>query len=437
MRVTPERQAALEVLLAVERGRRLDRALEAQVLDVRRRPWVHRVTYGVQRLRGRLDHLLEGVLSQPLADARPELRAVLRVGLYELLETEAPPYAVLSQSVEAARSFNGEGPARLTNAVLRKLSRMALAPDLASRFPDPASDPLGFLTHWGSHPDWLLERWLSRWSAPAVTRLVEANNRIPALYLRPRDGDLQRLQAALSAEDVEAERVAYGADCLRVGSVDDIGALLERTHAFVQDPGAALVVRAMSIQPGDLVADLCAAPGGKSRALHAAGATVLAADRSEARLRMLPADPPSGTEAATPSISRLVADGLSPALRAVPCVLLDAPCTGTGTLARHPDGRWRLRPGVLSQMASLQRRLLDAASEVVTSGGLLVYSTCSLEPEENVRQIQRFLARHLDFSLEAIPGVDTDLLDEAGCLEVLPQKTGFDGAFAARLRRRA
>ena len=410
----------------MDRGRRLDRAFATRELEPRRRPWVHRVTYGVQRLRGRLDTHLDAVLTRPLASAKPAMRAVLRMGLFELLETDSPAYAVLSQSVDAARLHGGEGGARLTNAVLRKLSKPGV---LDTHFGDPERDLAAYLSTWGSHPSWLIERWLSRWSKGEVRALVDANNRIPTVYLRASDGDVDRLKRALEAEGVAYGPEVTGTGCLPLSAPGDLARLLPAVGAFVQDPAGAWVAASVGAAAGDLIVDLCAAPGGKARALAAAGARVVAGDLSPARAALMKAG------FADTGIPVFVGDGRHPPLRPGPCILLDAPCTGTGTLGRHPDGRWRLTPEMLQDLAILQADLLDAAARVVTSGGLLVYATCSLEPEENRDQIVQFLARHPDFSLEVPNHVDPALLDREGHLEVLPQKTGFDGAFAARLRR--
>ena len=348
------------------------------------------------------------------------------MGLYELTETESPDYAVLSQAVEAARLQGGEGGARLANAVLRKLSGRR---DRDAGFPDWTRDPLGYLTTWGSHPSWLIERWLARWDASDVRRLVETNNRVPTVYVRARDGDAERLSQALARAGRTYGSEVAGTGCLPLNETEDLVDLLPRIDAFVQDPAGALVAKVVAPSPGDTVVDLCAAPGGKARALAAAGARVIAGDASEVRVRLM-RDGPGGAD-----IPAFVADARHPAVHPVSTILVDAPCTGTGTLGRHPDGRWRLSVQALEDLVALQREILDAAGGVVTPGGLLVYATCSLEPEENQDQIVQFLARHPDFSLERASGVDEAWLDPRGNLEVLPHKTGFDGAFAARLRR--
>ncbi|MFM8781688.1 MAG: RsmB/NOP family class I SAM-dependent RNA methyltransferase, partial [Gemmatimonadota bacterium] len=205
-------------------------------------------------------------------------------------------------------------------------------------------------------------------------------------------------------------------------------------RCFVQDPAATLVVRYAAIPAGARVADLCAAPGGKAVEFARTAGEVIAADSSEARLtRVEETVERLGLETVTP----IVLDAREAASLA-PCdvVLVDAPCTGTGTFRRHPDARWRLKPSDLAVMAATQRAILRAAAEAVAPGGLLIYSTCSLEPEENDAQVESFLADHPDWTLEPPPAgtVPASVLD-AERLRVLPQRHGTDGSFAARLRR--
>jgi 16S rRNA (cytosine967-C5)-methyltransferase len=202
---------------------------------------------------------------------------------------------------------------------------------------------------------------------------------------------------------------------------------------FVQDPAATLVTEYAAIPTGATVADLCAAPGGKALELSRTAGTVIAGDKSIARLQRLLANV---RRLETTNIYPFVGDARDPAIRPVDAVLIDVPCTGTGTFRRHPDARWRLKVSDLAVMAALQKGILRAAARVVRPGGILIYSTCSLEPEENDAQVDSFLSENPNWIVEAPPegSVSPDLLDN-GRLRVLPQRHGTDGAFAARLRR--
>jgi 16S rRNA (cytosine967-C5)-methyltransferase len=421
------------VLRAVRRGVLADRAFESCVdgLAEADRRLTQELAYGVLRLRGRLDHLLDPLVRGGLGRLDKDVIDILRLGAYQLLELDrVPAYAAVSDAVELAKANAGRGAGSLTNAVLRRLNR-----DYADehRYPERERDPVGYLATWGSHPRWLSERWLARWPLEEVERLVEYNNTRPALHLsvvdRP-DEAVRRLRAA----GIQADPVPLVPTSLRIDSSELMRAL-GLVPAIVQDPGAAAVLDYMALDPGSRVVDLCAAPGGKAALLAARGQEVLALDVAGPRLaRVVETRIRLG-------LSRLHvvrADSTRPPLSGAEVLLLDAPCTGTGTLARHPDGRWRLQVGDLESQTGLQRRLLDAAARALAPGGLLVYATCSLEPEENEEQVEAFLNKHVEFGLEA-PGEDrlsSEFLGAEGELRILPQRHGMDGAYAARLRHR-
>ncbi len=392
----------------------------------------HELAYGVLRLRGRLDHVIGQLVTGRPSRLEPDVVDALRLGAYQLLELDrVPAYAAVSDAVEAVKQRSGRGASSLVNAVLRKLSGTSYA---RYDFPAREEDPPGYLSTWGSHPRWLVERWLSQWPVEEVERLTAYNNARPSVYLSvvgSSEEALKRLNEA--GVDVEPmDRYPYS---LRLDA-SDVGRALDWTPAVVQDPGAASVVDYMALDPGLPVVDLCAAPGGKAALLAARGHEVQAFDVSLKRLaRLLDTRARLGLR----GLHVVVADSTRPPMATAPAVLLDAPCSGSGTLGRHPDGRWRLKPTDLESFVDLQRRLLEAAARIVVPGGVLVYATCSLEPEENEEQIATFLSQRDDFQLE--PPLDTaippELLGDDGDLRVLPQRHEMDGAYAARLRRNA
>jgi 16S rRNA (cytosine967-C5)-methyltransferase len=201
---------------------------------------------------------------------------------------------------------------------------------------------------------------------------------------------------------------------------------------IVQDPGQALLAWFADVPPGSAVYDASAAPGGKTISLGRDAALVVAGDVSRDRVRRLTenlARAGGGREYA------VVADARHPPVRSADAVVLDAPCLGTGSFARHPDARWRVSPAALGELAGEQAHLLEGAAEAVGPTGLLVYSTCSLEPEENEQQVERFLERHPDFRREPSDTFPVALLTAKGDMMILPQRDAMDGAYAARLRR--
>jgi 16S rRNA (cytosine967-C5)-methyltransferase len=422
----------LTVRLAAERGRRLDRAFSevAGRLDPRDRAFAHELAYGVTRLRGRIDHLLTPHLRRGVDGTDAEALELLRVGAYQLLYMGGvPAYAAVSETVDLARALIGSRPAGFVNAVLRRVQEGGAGPD---RFPDPEADPLGFLVTWGSHPEWLVTRWLDRWGFADTRALIERNNARPSTFVVPLLMEPAEAVARLEAAGLEASSVGQGTGCVALADGVSVAEVLARIpEAVVQDPAAHLVTRYADVPSGILVTDLCAAPGGKALALSGRPSTILAADRSESRLRMLK----ENAQRTGVPVHLVVADALAPPITRSDAVLLDVPCTGTGTLSRHPDARWRLRPGSIGEMVRLQDRMLDAAADVVAPDGLLVYSTCSLEPEENQDRVAAFRERRPDFVTEATTAVPSEYLNQWGSLEVTPQRSGFDGSFAARMRK--
>ena len=393
------------------------------------------MVFGIQRLRGRLDYLLDRRVKRGLESVKPGVRDSLRIGLYEILYMGGvPEYAAVSQAVDLAHSKGGRGVAGFANAVLRGIARDGGGPE---NFPAPETHPVEFLSTWGSHPRWLVERWLTRWSSADVRKLVEANNGVPPLSLRCLWDRPEEAVEALKARQIDASVVGSGTGCVTIHGHASLEEAMRVVPAVVQDPAAALVVSYIDPKPDARIADLCAAPGGKTLALAARGNLVLAADLSIERLRLVRENLNRVREQGgrRVRVSTVQADALAPPISRPDMLLLDVPCTGTGTLRRNPDVRWRLTPDRLDEMVALQGRLLDVCADVVPSGGVLVYATCSLEPEENEEQIEAFMARRPEFHMDLGEGVNGEFLNDQDYLYVMPQAFGFDGAFAARLRK--
>jgi 16S rRNA (cytosine967-C5)-methyltransferase len=429
---TVTRQAALEALARVREGELGDRALDAATegLDPRDRAWTQELVYGTFRLQGRLDHVVDTFARDGAASLDPAVLDVLRLGAYQLMEMgSVPAYAAVSESVELVRMAGVPRASGLVNGILQNLRRR---PEI--QYPDFDQDPAGFLCTWGSHPRWLVEKWIERWGAAQARVLVEANNRRPELYIRPLGVPVEEARSRLSAAEIECAAVDFSPDSLHVPTAP-VAEVLTTVPAVVQDPAAALVVRYAGVAEGDTVLDVCAAPGGKALGLADRAGRVVAADLSRRRMKRVTQN--SARLGWNDRIGVVVADARRPPFRESDAVLLDAPCTGTGTLRRHPDGRWRVTGDDLAALGRLQTELLAASAELVRPGGLLVYSTCSLEREENELQVEQFLATRPGWALEPTDEVDESVLDDAGRLCVLPQRHGVDGAFAARLRRPA
>jgi 16S rRNA (cytosine967-C5)-methyltransferase len=432
--VTEARIVAADVCADLRRGSLLDASFDrrASPLDPRDRRFARELVYGMLRQRAWIDALLTDRVRGGLSRLDPDVLDLLRLGAYQLLRMRSvPPYAAIAQTVEMAKRRHGEGPGKLTNAVLRRLDREA--DDLTVATP---ADPIDALALAESHPRWLVARWIARWGEEETRRLLQSNNTEAPIVLRPIHAVREQVEAMLESSGVAVSDAPLVSDSIQiaspVSSLTELGAFRQGLF-HVQDPASTLVTKYASIPEGAVVADVCAAPGGKSVELTRRASLVFASDLSPARIKRVVEN---ARRMDLPSVHAFVADARKPAVRAVDAVLIDAPCTGTGTFRRHPDARWRLKASDLAVMSKLQRDILRAASAVVKPGGLLVYSTCSLEIEENDAQVERFLAEHSEWTLEppAEGAVPPAVLD-AGRLRVLPQRHGTDGAFAARLRR--
>lgn len=385
-------------------------------LPDRDRRLAHELSAGVLRGQRALDRDLD------IERADPRLHDILRLGAYQLRRlTRVPAHAAVSTSVALAREAVGEAAARYVNQALRRVAR------------DDGQAQSGSED---THPPWLAARWRQRFGPEETHRLMTWNDVRPPLTLQPARWDLATLRRALEDAGVAVSEAPFGAG-LRIGSGHPRALPGYEEGAFlVQDPAQALVVRFAAVPLGAAVYDACAAPGGKAVAMAGVGARVTAGDVRRERLDRLH----HSVRRTGVAVHSVAADLLAAPFRADSwdVVLVDAPCSATGSMAHHPDARWRLSPGAIGRIAQRQAALLDAAARLVRPGGLLVYATCSIEPEENERQVEKFLQRHTALARRPVPdGVPAELMTSAGDFQSLPQRDGVDGAYAARLVRSA
>lgn len=432
--ITDARVAAAEICADLRGGELLDPSFDRRTarLDARDRRWVRELVYGMLRRRARIDAYLDQRVRGGSVRLDADLHDLLRLGAAQLLHMQSvPAYAAIAQTVELAKRRHGMGASKLANAVLRRLDRERDTLTL----PSP-SDPVDNLVIEGSHPRWLVARWVERWGIDETKRLLDANNREAPLVARPYHVVREQLEAMLESAGVHVSEAPLARDSIvlssQVSSFTELGPFRQGLF-HLQDPASTLVTQYACVPTGALVADLCSAPGGKSVELSRGASHVFASDLSFARVQRVVEN---AKRLEIDSLHVYVADARFPAIRPVDLVLVDAPCTGTGTFRRHPDARWRLKISDIAVMAAQQRAILRAAASVVKPGGLLVYSTCSLEPEENDEQIDHFLANNAGWRIDPPPeGVVPSAVLDNGRLRVLPQQHGTDGAFAARLRR--
>jgi len=434
------RTVALEILLAWDASRESVDALfanhsGADRLPPRDRDLVAELVRGTFRWQGRLDWMLAELVRRPLEEVDRPVLWILRLGLYQFDRLDRiPAHAIVDTAVETAKRFGSRGAASFVNAVLRRAtSRTEPPPE-----PDASEDPVAHLVARTGHPAWWLERSIAQRGFSRTLQLAAANNRKPSLTLRAASDrvDAAGLLEACAERGIPAEPGEYLPDAVRLpdGWHPFLRELLESGTAVVQDEAAGLVAHVARPAGGLSVLDLCAAPGGK--ALHFAAlcgdASVVAADVSARRLGAMRQ---TIERTGVAGVRLVVADGTRPATRGgFSRVLVDAPCSNSGVFSRRPDARWRRTAEDLPRLAALQGRLLDAARTQVGAGGLLVYSTCSLEPEENEDVIQAYRQRHpSDEVLSAGDVLPAEVVRD-GALATNPADHGIDGAFAAAIR---
>jgi 16S rRNA (cytosine967-C5)-methyltransferase len=417
----PARRAALEVLTAaLGRKAGLEAALEGPALgglSAQDRGFARALAMAALRHLGPIDAALAGRLTR---EPPEPVRMILRLGAAQLFWLDTPPYAAVNASVALAEADRATRPFKaLVNAVLRRLAEAG----------PPADDPAALA------PPWLFARWRAAYGEAAARGVAAAIANEPATDLTPRDG----ADAAALAEALEATPLPGGS--LRRagrGRIEEWPGFAEGRW-WVQDAAAAIPARLLAVRAGETALDLCAAPGGKALQLAAAGAQVTALDRSAARLARL-----SEALARTGLAAEIVAADAEAWAdpRSFDAVLLDAPCSSSGTFRRNPDVLWTLSPRDIAQLAGVQTRMLDAAAARVKPGGRLVYCVCSLEPEEGEAQARAFLKRHAEFATAPIApgegGAPAASVTPEGWLRLLPHHLdgGMDGFFVARLARR-
>lgn len=445
----PARTAAYHALRAVTAGRAdLPTALHVsrqQLSDERDRSLAAEIVTGALRWQRSLDHLIEHFAKRRLAKLDPEVVTILRLSLYQILHLDrVPASAIVDDAVNLTRAARKPSATGFVNAVLRSTLRQRHTLPLPPR-PQHESDRAAALAYLGvthSHPDWLVERWLDRYGFDAAERWVQFNNATPPLTLR-----INRLRvtredavAALAADGVDTGPARYAPDGLVVTSGNPLRRPADGIVS-VHDEASQLISRVVDARPGDRVLDLCASPGGKTTAMAAdmnGTGAIVASDVRPKRLALL-RETVRLSGAANVTVVRVGSTGSLPFAARFDRVLVDAPCSGLGTVRRDPDIRWRRREEELADLARDQIALLSRAAEVVRRGGRLIYATCSSEPEENEGVVDAFLGAHRDFTLLDLRKDDnrlvTPFIDDRGLFRTSPAAHGLEAFFAAVLTR--
>jgi len=428
------RREALDALNRIESGgafiSRISRGVDS---DKRGAGRTMDVVGGVTRQRRWLDFLIESFARHP-SRIDQRVRQILRMGLYEMLFMDLPHYAVIDEAVGLVKAEVRPQAGSFVNAILRNIQRQL--PTLPQpEDPDPAVE----LAIRYSHPDWMVKRWRDRFDKADVRALLEHNNRRPRYTLRCNtlESSMPELRKTLETLDVPCKDSPVVDDGVVVESLEKVlkSEAFDQGQVLVQDTAAMCVVRWLDPRPGERILDLCAAPGGKT--IYAAqrmrdDGEIVASDVHAARLRLVQK---AASKHGLSIIDTRKTDARKlTAEKPFDAILIDAPCTGTGVLAKRADLRWNRKEEDLARLCVLQKEILDHATTLLAPGGRIVYATCSIETEENQEQAKAFLERHSDFVTETPDvGMKSEIVGSNGWLEILPHWFGTDGAFAARL----
>ncbi|HEY9854790.1 MAG TPA: 16S rRNA (cytosine(967)-C(5))-methyltransferase RsmB, partial [Stenomitos sp.] len=402
----------------------------------RDRALITELVNGTTRRRRHLDHVLSAFLSKPLSALTTPIRNNLRMGAYQLLYTGIAAHAALDEAVKLAYRFGHPGVAKLTNAVLRRVQREG------QNVPLP-EDPQAALAIRESLPDWIIDRWVAAYGLATATELARASHQPLPVSLRT--NTLKTTRETLLAEFAAAGVTAVPSPVVPEGIRFPEGVALGELPGYnegswyVQGEAAMLTSRIVDPRPGETVADIGAAPGGKTThmaALMQDQGRILAIDPHAGRLALVAEN---AERLGEHIVTLCPQEGTVPLESPVDRALVDAPCSGLGVLYRKSDLRWRLKPEEADALPTEQEAILAVAAQAVKPGGVLVYATCTILPAENERVVERFLASHPDFA----PGDLAPHLPESwradardGMIQLMPHRHGVEGFFIARLERR-
>lgn len=409
----------------------------ANNLESNQRAEVREYVQNILRKRSYLDFLIDHFSNVGLDGMKSSLKNILRLGIYDMLYMDSTPdYAAINEAVNIAKMKLGSRTGDLVNAIMRNLQREI------DDLPKPSFDDRNKLVAVTfSHPEWMVKRWRKRFGEREAFALMQANNKRPTYFVRANTlrTKIENFELRMTKKDIPFTVSDWLPGYFKVDSVAPFikEKWLEKGFCQIQDIAAGFAPYTVDPKPGETIYDLCAAPGTKSVVmsdLMQAEGEILAVDISAERLEKL-ADSAVRCHAENIKIRR--GDATDIELDEADAVLLDAPCTGTGVLSKRADLRWRREPEDLEYCTELQERLLNSAADKVKKGGRLVYSTCSLEEEENMQQVEKFLEQHDNFELDTVEGFVPDevLIEEGKAYQTFPHKHGCDGHFGVRLLR--
>ena len=442
------RELAAEILLKVDTRKAyadilLDHSLKKFPLPLRDRALVTQLVYGTLRWRGRIDWHIGGSVPRPLSQMNPYLRNLLRLTLYQLLFLDKiPDYAAVHEGVELAKRYRGPRAASLVNGVARRILRER--DNL--HIPALQDDPAPYLSISFSHPEWLVRKWLDYFGREETAALLKANNAESPLTLRANrlKGSRELLLETLRSKGFEATPTPWSPQGIQLKSVAAVDQLPGFQEGLFQVQGEAsqLIGFLLDPKPGERVLDACAAPGGKTTHLAELmedKGEVIATDVSARGLEKLKENVQRLGLKSSRAVAADVSEGLKGALAGpYDRILIDAPCSGLGTLRAHPEAKWHREERDTQRLSRLQKRILKGLFPYLKPGGILVYATCTLSREENEEVVEDFLSHQRDCGLEDAAGylpLEAASLVREKYFLALPHKHNTDGFFAARIKK--
>jgi 16S rRNA (cytosine967-C5)-methyltransferase len=416
----------------------VDCALSDAAIDHRDRRFIFEIVYGIIRRRLTLDYQIDRLLDNKMHKKNAVLRRILQIGLYQIVYMDrVPDHAAVNESVKLAKH---ETDTRHLGGVVNGVLRKVIADRHVIALPDASEMEFNErLSIEYSHPRWLVDRWLKNFGLGQTKQLLAFNNSKPETFLRRKIRGLARQQFESDVRSMCDPATGYLNLYYRLKKAltPEYISVLRQGLCNIQAPSSGWVVALMDVSKGDKVLDICSSPGGKTAMLsELAGdtGTICASDSKWHRVKIT-LDTVRSLKLT--NVYLLVSDGCFPPFEGVfDKVLVDAPCTATGVFHRHPDARWTRKPADIDECVLLQRKLLESAARQIGRGGVLIYATCSIEPEENVQLILSFLKDHPEFIHAGCPDtIPQNYIDKNGFLSITPFAHGMDGMFGARLKK--
>ncbi len=436
------RGIAVKILNRVERtdaylDKLLDAELRSSELNDLDKSLLTEIVTGVLRWQMKLDWVLNGFFHGNFSKAEVTVRNGLRTALYQIMFLDKiPHHAAVNEAVDFIKRIRGDKAGNLVNAVLRTILRNIDG----IHYPDINNGAAQYLSVMYSHPLWMVRNWVNRYGYADTEKLLAANNTKPSLTLRINTSrtTIENFLELLAQQNIAVDRSRYLDSFVKTATLANLSQteLFKQGYVSVQDESAGIAASLLDVKPGERVIDLCAAPGGKTTFIGERmqnKGQIIAVDKYSTRLNLVQE---SCSRLGITNVTCVAADGVDYEDEPADKVLLDAPCSGLGVLTKKPDVKIKREQSDIRKLGEIQRQLIDRAGMLVKPGGALVYSTCTIEPEENFAVVRWFLAQHPEFEIDRSPRTaPSALVSVDGYIETFPHKHGMDGSFAIRMKR--